>query len=95
MTYIPPDGKMSVSGNTTLTETKQNIFVSASGGAVTITLPAASIEIDTIIVKTDSSLNGVVISAPSGTINGASTVTLSTQYASKRVISDGTNYIAI
>jgi len=69
------------------------VLVDASGGAVTITLPSPSSGGKVGVKKTDSSTNTVTIS-PSGseTIDGASSLTIDTQYQSYTLISDGTNW---
>ena len=86
---------VSVSTNTTLTTGNTIVLVSASGGARTITLPAPTAGKIVIIKKTDSSLNSVTISAPSGTIDGAASKSLLTQYDSLTIASDGTNFFII
>lgn len=87
----------SYSANTTITNANSVVFVSASGGAVTITIPAATGNKGKIfnIKKTDSSLNGVIISPVSGTIDGAVTKTLAFQYDALMLASDGSNYYLI
>lgn len=67
------------------------IKVDASGGAVTITLPAAQTSYSEIVViKTDSSGNAVTVSrAGSDTIDGSTTATLSNQYSLAVFRSDG------
>ena len=42
-------------------------------------------------MKVDGSANEVTISPTTGTINGTSAAVLSTQYANKKIVSDGTN----
>lgn len=86
---------VSVSTNTTLTTGNTVVLVSASGGSRTITLPAPTAGKILIIKKTDSSLNTVVISPPSGTIDGAASKSLLTQYDSLTIVSDGTNFFII
>jgi hypothetical protein len=81
----------------TVTEDDDLIDVNATGGAVTITLLDAALAYDSVlgghvfeIVKNDASGNAVTVAAPSGNlINGASTVTLSSQYSACRVQSLG------
>lgn len=66
---------------------------SASGGAITATIPLASISAGVVFCfkKTDSSGNAVTVTASgSDTIDGASTKAISTQYNVIRVYSDGT-----
>lgn len=85
----------SYSVNTTLTNANSVVLVNASGGSRTITLPAPARGKIFNIKKTDSSLNTVVISPPSGTIDGAASRTLSFQYDSVMITSDGTNFFLI
>lgn len=71
------------------------ILVNATGGAVTITLPAANQASPTgkfiQVVKIDSSANAVTIQrAGSDTIEGLTTINLQTQYSSVTLYSDGT-----
>lgn len=74
-----------VTSNVTLDTTMQMVTADATSGAITVTLPAC---ISTIfgrkynVIKIDSSINAVTITrAGSDTINGATTLALSTQYA--------------
>lgn len=82
----------------TATTTDNTILVDASGGAVTITLPAAAGISGRLytIKKTDSSGNNVVID-PNGaeTIDGAATNTFNTQYQSVTVVCDGSTWWTI
>jgi hypothetical protein len=83
-----------VTSNTTLTYNHFYIAVDASGGNVTVTLPAISGRNQAYRIKRiDNSGNTVTISAGSGqTIDGAASTTL-TSLQSKYVIADGsTNY---
>jgi Zn-dependent alcohol dehydrogenase len=64
----------------------------ASGGAFTVTLPAATSGRVVTVKKTDSSTNGVSVAPASGTIDGAATATVYPQYASLEFIADGTNW---
>jgi hypothetical protein len=82
------------SSNSTMTNANSVALVSASGGVVTITIPTAATNRGKVfnIKKTDSSLNGVIISPASGTIDGTATKTLAFQYDSLMLVSDGTNY---
>jgi hypothetical protein len=70
--------------NLTLTDTHYTVLVDATSSGVTITLPSAS-GIDGriyVVKKIDSSVNTVTIQSQSGqTIDGASSITLLTQYA--------------
>lgn len=86
---------ITVSSNTTLTEDDQLVLVDASGGAVTVTLSEAWVDTKIRVVKVDSSLNAVTIHAPSGTISGSTNKTLSVQWNTIHIESDGTNYFVI
>lgn len=85
------------SANTVLTNFNSIVLVNASGGSRTITLPAPSSMRGAIlnIKKIDSSLNAVIISAPSGTIDGIATRSLPYQWDSLMITSDGTNFYLI
>ena len=88
-------GLGSFSANTTLTVDDAGlVLVNASGGARTITLPAANAlggrPIRFQIEKTDSSANAVTIQrAGADTIEGGTSVVLSGQWASVTLVSDG------
>lgn len=91
-------GLTAVSANTTLDVTHFTVLVDASGGAKTITLPAASGALRRIynIKKTDSSANVVTIDGnASETIDGALTVLLNTQYDVVRIQCDSSNWYII
>jgi len=86
---------LSTSTSTTLTNGNSIVLVNASGASRTITLPSPTSGKIFNIKKTDSSANTVVISAPSGTIDGSASKTLTTQYQSLTITSDGTNFFII
>jgi len=72
------------------------VLASASVGQVSINLPdAAGDNVNRMITvkKTDATANNVVIN-PDGadTIDGASSVSITTQYAAVMLISDGSNW---
>ncbi len=75
------------------------ILVDSTSGTVTITLLAAATAGDgfqVAIKKTDSSGNTVVIDGnASETIDGATTLTLSTQYDVALLVSNGTNWFVV
>jgi len=77
-----------VTANYTATESDNTILVNASGGAVTVTLPSPSGIAGRwySIKKIDSSVNAVTVS---GSIEGASSYTLASQYKYVRVQTDG------
>jgi hypothetical protein len=73
-------------------------LVSASGGAVTITLPAASIGSGAVysVKKTDASANVVTVDgAGAETIDGAATYALTVQYQSVTVVSTGSAWAIV
>jgi hypothetical protein len=86
-------------GAYTATSSDDLILCDASGGAFTVTLPAASTNSGLILTikKTDNSLaNKVTIDGNgSETIDGATTRKLCTQYESYRIISDGSNWVVL
>lgn len=76
----------------TATET-DIVLADASGGAMTVTLPAPSLDIDVHIKKIDASANDVTLATPgSETIDGDSTKSLNSQYLSLEITSDGSDY---
>ncbi len=85
-----------LSADTTLTHQDHKMLfgVSASGAARTITLPAVTcVGLTVMVKKTDSSGNAVTVArAGSATIDGATSVSLATQYKSVSLVSDGTNW---
>jgi hypothetical protein len=84
--------------NYTVLLTDWLVRVDASGGARTITLPAASScpGQTFCIKKVDSSGNAVTVSrAGSDTIDGQSTVSLATQYAKVLLLSNGAGWDVI
>jgi hypothetical protein len=86
-------------GAYTATSSDDLILCDASGGAFTVTLPAASTNSGLILTikKTDSSLaNKITIDGNgSETIDGATTKKLCTQYESFKIICDGSNWHVI
>jgi hypothetical protein len=88
-------GMASLSANATLTVDNAGlVLVNASAAGPTITLPAADAlggrPIRFEIKKIDSSANAVTVQrAGSDTIEGATSVTLSSQWASTTLVSDG------
>jgi hypothetical protein len=83
------------SGAVALTNGNSIVLVNASGASRTVTLPSPTSGKIFNIKKIDSSVNTVVISAPSGTIDGTVSKTLTTQYQSLTITSDGTNFFII
>ena len=88
-----------VTGAATITTVSDNVLLAdASGGAVTVTLPAAA---DVpgrhfTIKKTDGTGNTVTIDgAGAETIDGAATQVISTQYTALTIASDGSTWWVI
>ena len=75
----------------TMVATDSLVLASASGGAVTVTLPAAQVMAGKAVTvkKTDSSGNAVTVG---GTVDGVSNPTLASQYKAMTVRSDGTTW---
>lgn len=85
----------SVAVNTTLEAGHFTVLVDASGGARTITLPAAALHTHRIynIKKIDVSVNAVTIDGNAAeTIDGAATQTLAVQWDSYTIQSNGTEW---
>jgi hypothetical protein len=84
-----------VAVNTTLDETNSVELVDASGGAITITLPAAANVTNRHywIKKIDSSGNSVTVDGNGAeTIDGSATAILSVQYDAIHIVCDGTGW---
>jgi hypothetical protein len=96
---VPGNGAWAptVAKTTTYTATTSDYTIrcSASGGAFSVTLPAASTSTGLILVikKTDATANAVTIDGnASETIDGATTVAISTQYQSFTLQSNGVSW---
>lgn len=86
---------VSKTGAYTATSSDHVILCDASGGAFTVTLPAASGVTGIIyhIKKMDSSGSAVTIDGNGAeTIDGATTIDLTLQYESVTIVSDGTSW---
>ncbi len=91
---IPTPFVQAVSGDTVLTAQDDSgwFLVDATSAAVTLTLPIASTApaMTVTVKKTDSSANGVVVSrSGTDTIDGATSTTVSAQYATVTLRSTG------
>lgn len=73
------------------------VLADATSGAFTLTLPTATSGYTYYIKKIDSSANAITVatSPNTQTIDGATTHSLSTQYASLTIVSDGSNWYVI
>ena len=81
--------------NHTITTSEIVVLCNANSAGFTVTLPDATVAVNNVffIKKTDSSSNLVTIATTSSqTIDGSTTVTLSTPYSSREVVSDGSNW---
>lgn len=73
--------------------TDSGVAADATGGAITQTLPVSPTPgYIYSVIKIDSSVHAVTVQGASGDINGASTDTISIQYASSNYRFDGTNW---
>ena len=70
------------------TSNREFVLCNASSGVFTVTLPTIEEDIWIAIKKTDSSVNAITITTPDASpIDGAGTITLSTQYESVNLYS--------
>lgn len=78
----------------TITDTDDFLLGDATSAGFTMTLPTPVGRTGRVftVKKKDSSGNAVTIATAAGTIDGSSTVALSTQYQSRTVRSDGANW---
>lgn len=82
-----------VSADLTLTAQDEIVYVDASAGAVTITLPDVRRfwGYEFIVKKVDASINAVTVSSPVN-IDGATTYPITVQYEAHDFVSDGTQW---
>lgn len=74
-------------------ENNDCVLVNAAGGGVTITLPSAKRDLHVNVKKIDSSANAVTVVGVSGaTIDGAVSLSVTTQWFSYTLVSDGSNW---
>lgn len=90
----------SVSGNYIITDTDTytHIYMSASGGSCTATLPTVADNTNRIltIIKSDSSTNTVTVDGEGAeTINGRATLVIGAQYQGIEVISTGSAWVIL
>ncbi len=88
----------SKTANYTATTSDHVILCDATSGAVTVTLPPVASRPGQILVikKTDSSINVVTLDGnASETIDGAATISLGIQYASYKIMNQGTAWFVI
>ena len=88
-------GVRSITASTTATLADDVILADATGGAITVTLPAVGNrqKIPLAVKKLDASVNAVTIAASGAdTIDGAATLVISTQYACYTLVADANGY---
>lgn len=72
------------------------VLADASGAALTVTLPAPSTDVLVAVKKTDATSNAVTIATPgTETIDGDTERTVTAQYVSRTITSDGSDYFII
>lgn len=72
------------------------VLADASGGAITITLPGPNANDEVAIKKIDSGSNTVTIATPNTeTIDGQSSISITGQYISRTIVSDGSDYFIV
>ncbi len=87
-----------ITAHRTLTAQDSVILADATSGVITVTLPASSGLSGRLyfIKKTDAGANAVTIDGnASETIDGATTVALSSQYDARLIVCDGSNWHVI
>ena len=92
-TFIPSGISTKTAAYST-TRNDRTILANAATAAFTVTLvtPVGNQGLIQTVKKIDSSVNVVTITPVAGTIDGAASLTLTAQYGSITVQSDGTNY---
>lgn len=96
-----PTGAPALGGPKTITTTPyaaqngEQLIVDATSAAITVNLPAPSQRATVTITRKNSGANAVTIATPSGQVEGASSMTLTTQWQSVTLRSDGTNYYPV
>ena len=83
-----------VTSTSSLLATDSIVLAAPASAAITLTLPAAAAGL-TLTVKRNSASYLVYLTPASGTIDGASSITLNANYQAMSVISDGTNWFII
>lgn len=73
---------------------KDYVLADATSGIITITLPTAAANLMVGVKKVDSSANEVTVTG-GGTIDGAASKVIGTQYDGVTLICDGTNWFII
>lgn len=90
---------VSKTGTYTALITDSVILCNTSGGAFTVTVPAASTCKGRVYIVKDSGgaagANNITIATSGGNIDGTATKLIAANYGSLRVVSDGTNWFTI
>lgn len=83
--------------STTIGQGQDVVLADATSGAVTITLPPAAERFkEYTIKKMDASGNAVIIDGSGAeTIDGATTVSMTTQYETRTIASNGTQWVIL
>lgn len=82
-------------GTYTIAQNIRTVFADATGGAFTVTVPAASVNKGRrfTVIKIDSTASAITVARTSpNTINGATSVTLTAQYEAITIESNGTHW---
>lgn len=85
----------SVTSTYTIGPKERVILANATGGAFTVTLPNATLrrnQTPITVKRLNGGGNAVTVGSAGGTIDGAATQSLGTQYATIQVVSDGQNW---
>lgn len=80
-----------ITSTATLTTANNYVIVNYSSGTCNITIPGGVASGTIFNIKTVTAQN-VIVTPTSGTVDGSSTLTISGQYTSANIVSDGTNY---
>jgi hypothetical protein len=75
-----------------IASTGEYVLADASGGPLTVTLPAPEADATVAVKKTDASENDVTVSTPSGNIDAQASEQLIQQGESLTLLSDGTDW---
>jgi hypothetical protein len=88
-------GAITVDSDQTVTSEFGFWFADATSAAITLTLPPANAHRGKswTAKKVDSSVNAITIATAAGTIDGGASVTLSSQWDSVTVTSDGSRWL--
>lgn len=85
----------SLSTTQTLTNGDSIVLATAGASNITLTLPSPTSGKIFNVKKVDAGVGFVIVSPPSGTIDGVASKTIASQYDSLTITSDGTNFFII